>query len=444
MTADADLPIAVVAESAPLIEAGVGSRRSPRVGQSKTTAQAAGGLVSPAGSPVRAHLRPMFLAVALLPSLFVAAILWLVPLNHLSANRTALAARDYTDMWAAGHFARIGQTDLFFDPPRFAAALRGMFGAGLPDQIWPYPPPALLLAVPLSTLPLPAGFLLYTFATIGLLWWALRAGRMRLAACGSVLFSPAVAENALAGQNGALLSACLLGGLLVVDRRPFIAGIMLGALILKPQLGLLVPVCLVASGNWRALAGLLVSASVLVGLSAVLFGLGPWIGFFLHTRPIVAAVIAAPWVGSPSQQIFASPLMAARSVGISTQAAYALQTGVSLTCAAIAWRTWRFPTIDPLLRASLIGVLSLMAAPWVHTYDMIPLAVAVVVMSSSAPKPAAALLAYAWFWPGATTLLSLPMPLSVATLALVGWLAWRETRRPGFAVHAPSDAVHAF
>jgi glycosyl transferase family 87 len=153
------------------------------------------------------YQRAAFLAVALLPSLFAAAVLWILPVGDLTADRTALAARDYTDMWAAGHLAALGKGDIFFDLGKFNLAIRGMFGAGFPEQIWPYPPPILLIAVPLSTLPLLPGFLLYTCSTLGLLWAALRSGGMTRAACGAVLLSPAVADNALAGQNAALTGA---------------------------------------------------------------------------------------------------------------------------------------------------------------------------------------------------------------------------------------------
>src|SRR3984893_2275225 len=101
--------------------------------------------------------RTAFVAVALLPSLFAAAVLWILPVGHLTADRTALAARDYTDMWAAGQLAALGKGDIFFDLGKFNLALRAMFGAGFPEQIWPYPPPILLIAVPLSKLPLLPG-----------------------------------------------------------------------------------------------------------------------------------------------------------------------------------------------------------------------------------------------------------------------------------------------
>ena len=146
------------------------------------------------------HARVIFIAVALLPALIVVTILWVLPLDTSGTSHTAMAARDYTDIWAAGHLVASRQSDALFDLARFNAALQSMFGAGFPHQVWPYPPTILLLAVPISMLPLIYGFLLYTAGTVGLLWLALRSGGMTRTACAAVLFSPAVADNASAAE----------------------------------------------------------------------------------------------------------------------------------------------------------------------------------------------------------------------------------------------------
>jgi hypothetical protein len=106
--------------------------------------------------------------------------------------------------------------------------------------------------------------------------------------------------------------------------------------------------------------------------------------------------------------------------------AWSLQAAVTLVCVAIAWRVWRVPNVDPIIRASLTGLLALAAAPWVHTYDMIPLSLAVVVLAATAPRSARLLLAFAWFWPGAVTMVPIPMALTVASIASVAWLAWQN------------------
>ncbi len=383
----------------------------------------------------------VFIAAALIPPLFAAAVLWVLPVGGLSVDRSAMAARDYTDMWAAGHLVALGQGDTLFDLAAFNAALHAMFGAGFPHQVWPYPPPILLLAVPLSLLPLVPGFLLYTVGTAALLWLALRSGGLTRPACAAVLLSPALADNALAGQNGSLTAALLFGGLFLLHRRPIMAGAILGALVIKPQLGMLVPLCLIASGNWRALLAMATSASLLIAASALLFGLDAWIGFIVHTRPMIGAILEAPWQALPAQQNFASPLMAARSIGANMEVAYGLQTAVTLLCGVVAWWAWRVPGFERIPRVALTGLLAVAAAPWVHTYDMIPLSVAVVTLAATTSRPSLALLGFAWFWPGAVVLMPIPLPLSVASIAAVAWLVWREVRRSGSAAWGISSTL---
>ena len=214
-----------------------------------------------AADPQRAHFSPRncatvaFILIALVPPLLILTVLWVWPIAGLTADRTAIAARDYTDMWAVGHFVAIGNGEVLFDRAEFNAALKAMFGAGFPDQMWPYPPPILLLAVPLSALALAPRFLLYTVGSMSLLWLVLRLGGLTKTA---MLGGPSKSGG---GRK------CACGTERCTDRSlsarwpvacpspAVLAGVMLGALMIKPQLGMLAPVCLLASRNWRALCG---------------------------------------------------------------------------------------------------------------------------------------------------------------------------------------------
>ena len=56
------------------------------------------------------------------------------------------------------------------------------------------------------------------------------------------------------GQNGFLTAALLGGALVVLDRRPLVAGILLGLLAYKPQYGVCSRIVLAVSGRWRSFA----------------------------------------------------------------------------------------------------------------------------------------------------------------------------------------------
>ncbi|WP_164076627.1 glycosyltransferase 87 family protein, partial [Stenotrophomonas maltophilia] len=63
---------------------------------------------------------------------------------------------------------------------------------------------------------------------------------------------PAVLVTLGHGHNS-FLSAGLIGfGLVLLARRPALAGVLIGLLAFKPQFGLVLPVVLVLGGHWRA------------------------------------------------------------------------------------------------------------------------------------------------------------------------------------------------
>jgi hypothetical protein len=59
---------------------------------------------------------------------------------------------------------------------------------------------------------------------------------------------PAVFINIAHGHNGFLTAALFGGGLLLLERREMLAGILFGLLCYKPQFGVLIPLALAAGG----------------------------------------------------------------------------------------------------------------------------------------------------------------------------------------------------
>ncbi len=100
----------------------------------------------------------------------------------------------------------------------------------------------------------------------------------------AVLASPAVLVNAGSGQNAMLTAACFTGYMALADRWPVLAGACLGALVIKPQLALAVPVVLLCAGRGRAIAGGAMVALGLCALSVLLLGRSAWDGFFLQPQ----------------------------------------------------------------------------------------------------------------------------------------------------------------
>ena len=62
---------------------------------------------------------------------------------------------------------------------------------------------------------------------------------------------------------------------LLRDRRDFVAGLILGCLIFKPQLGVAAAVVFLATGAWKTLAGAALSAAGQLCIAALYYGTDP-------------------------------------------------------------------------------------------------------------------------------------------------------------------------
>lgn len=159
-------------------------------------------------------------------------------------------------------------------------SMAGWLTAPLAFRPWFYPPSFLIFLLPFAPLGFAASYFAFQFLSGGLLAMALGKGAdnsasARYVAAG-VLVSPAATINFIDGQCAFLIAALIVIGVRSMERRPILAGIVLGLLTVKPQFCLLVPVALLALGQWRSLLGAACSAFALAAASAIIFGLDIW------------------------------------------------------------------------------------------------------------------------------------------------------------------------
>jgi hypothetical protein len=69
---------------------------------------------------------------------------------------------------------------------------------------------------------------------------------------------------------------------------------LIGLLTVKPQLGILFPFMLMASGRWRVFIAAAATALALVGTTAAIFGTQIWIDFISKGLPVQGLVLADP------------------------------------------------------------------------------------------------------------------------------------------------------
>lgn len=64
---------------------------------------------------------------------------------------------------------------------------------------------------------------------------------------------------------------------MLLERSALLAGILFGLLTFKPQLGVLLPLALLAGRQWRAFIAAAATAAVLFAASVILFGANVWL-----------------------------------------------------------------------------------------------------------------------------------------------------------------------
>ena len=287
---------------------------------------------------------------------------------------------DFTDAWVAGIEALRGKAATIYEPGEFIklqSALLGPRDFFYPN--WPYPPTFILILAPLGALPYFDAFVVWDIATLlGLIVVVYFIVRQR-PAIALVLASPYTLWNLLAGQNG-LLTASLIGAsLLSLERRPVLAGVFMGCLTYKPQFGILFPVALAASSQWRAFASAAATAVLLAGASIVAFGSGAWLAF---PRGLVVQsglnLFADP---DSNWGLLQTVYGLARYLGGGAAIAWVAQGLTTAGLGLIVWLVWR-SEVRYALKAATLSAAALIATPYAFAYDLAAIAVPIAFLAS--------------------------------------------------------------
>ncbi len=294
----------------------------------------------------------------------------------LTANGGALPngapfGSDFVSYWVAAREALAGRPLVPYDRALFEPVQMALF----PDAgffAFFYPPHYLAYLMPLGALPFHAAMWVWSvgsFAATGLVL-SLITGRPREAVLLALIF-PVAFLNLAHGQN-AFLSAALLGGALhALPTRPVLAGVLLGLLTFKPQLGLLVPFALLAAGQWRAIASAAATLGALVLGSAALFGVEVWSAFAAQG----AYAMETLRLGHVGWEKMISVYAALRVAGMADQAAMAVHWAIALGVAAIVIRCWLPRSgVAHETRAALLITGALIVTPFGLNYDLFLLA----------------------------------------------------------------------
>jgi hypothetical protein len=302
-------------------------------------------------------------------------------------------------------------------------------GPGFNPQPFISPPPLAWLVTPLLEIPFPLAVVIWTALLIAaLVWtWYLLAPPEPLTKAAHLalwlgLFP--VAYGVIVGQPGALVAAAVATSWwLMSSHRPGWAGIALSLLVIKPQLALLVPACLLVSGHVRTFAAWLM-ASVFIGLVSLAL-LGP--DGIARYRDVLALTQTPAW-DITRRYALSGPI----GLGPQVYVAGALVGGITLFAA------WRHRGGGPEVPIAVGIAGSLLFTPYLAFQDFLMLVVAGWLILRGQPSPWQVALLVVGYALLELALVVLALPIIAAELllllSLLRWPAPIPRARPVRAV----------
>lgn len=357
---------------------------------------------------------------------------WLLDGGHLVAG-------DFISFWTAGQLAISGRAAEAYD---WAILKQAQLALGAKDFegffAWHNPPSFFLFVAPFSPLPYALAWIAWAAVTAAFFALALRLilpGFLLPAA----LAAPATLWCAVAGQNGFLTAGLMAGCLALLDRRPVVAGTLLGLLTVKPQFGVLFPLFLLVLRRWRVFAAATATTLLLAAVSALLFGAQGWAAFAASVTTTREALAdgGAGWLKLQSAFALAFRLTGDTTLAMALHAAFALAIG------GLLLRQWLTPT-QPARQAAALVAAAYLVTPYAYVYDAVLLTTAAAFLVRDgldrgfAPGERRAI-ALALLLPAAHLSMILPTAFFAALVLLALALLPRDAARRPFRRRAVAD-----
>ncbi len=273
---------------------------------------------------------------------------------------------DFMNYWSGAWLALHGRAAEVYDWHAFHVFQQSVTGPDIQLYHYSYPPVLLMLTAPLALVAYVPALGLWLLSS----WYAFYRALKLTAFDGALLLSvaaPAVFVNAAGGQNGAWVAALLGGGLLLLDRRPAVSGILFGLLLFKPHLGVMIPVALLAGRRWRAFGAAAATVIALIVMSMALYGWDLWLAYFRHVSVLRQAILED---GSGVWHRMMSVFVLARRLGFDVGWAYVVQIAAAIAAAGFVARSW-LRDDTPEIRNALMILGTCLATPYLQDYDFV-------------------------------------------------------------------------
>ncbi len=368
---------------------------------------------------------------------------WNVATPGLRDRNGKLKGTDFSQFYTLGSVALAHSTaDLYNEGTQAEITARRIPGAVGIRYIPLYPPQVSIFFAPLAVLPYSAALVIWLVSSAlvyGLGCYALWRACPRLRNEGWTVLLLAIAFPAFFhvivwGQTSAMALACFTAAFFLLrDDRPFLAGLALGCLIFKPQLGIAAAFVFTYTRAWRVIAGGILSAAAQLSLAALYYGTESVRAWVRIMSSAVYNVAEFRPYQAHSLRMFWAILIPGRALPF---ALYVVSALVILGWTAAVWS--RRPNLPLALRYSALLVASVLVAPHLIVYDMVILAPAFLLLSDwlTAQPPGSArhmeiilYLGYLSPLAGGPIARWTHLQISVVLMSVLVWMIWRAGSR---------------
>lgn len=278
--------------------------------------------------------------------------------------------------WGWSKFIHVISPALIYDPHVLQAFEHGIVGAPTIHYPFGYPPSLFFLIWPLALVSPVTSLSIWIAISLAVYAWACWHRPWGLRTVFLSLVTPSTVAALYYAQTSLLAGALLIGGCRVVNRRPVLAGVLFGLLTVKPQYGLLLPVALMSSRQWRAMIVACVTTLGMVVASGMTFGWATWVRLPSALSVLSEMVARHPRFDHELPTVTAGLRLLGASASL-------VDTGQFLAAAGAAVAIWLcFRRGFTALGGAALMVGAFMVTPYASYYDlpMVSYAVLAVVM----------------------------------------------------------------
>ncbi|HEY4841660.1 MAG TPA: glycosyltransferase family 87 protein [Terriglobales bacterium] len=371
---------------------------------------------------------------------------WIVATPGLRDRNGNLKGTDFSHLYTLGSVALTHRaTDLYDVNAQAKLTAFGIPGAAGIAYIPMYPPQVSIFFAPLAALPYGRALIIWLMVSAvlyGICCYALYLAcpHLRNEPWTVLLLAiafPGFFHLIVWGQTSAMALACFTAAFFFLrEEKLFLAGLALGCLAFKPQLGIAAAFIFLYTRAWRVIAGGIVSAAAQLALPAIYYGaesLRAWVRVMRSVAYNVAVLEPRPYQ-THNLRIFWSLLIPGRALP------FALYVVSALVILGVTVAVWTRPSLLLGVRYSALVLASVLVAPHLIVYDLVILAPVFLLMADWVmAQPAAAqplspgsAMKVILYWTYLAPLLSGPIArwthLQISVVAMSGllYVIWRS------------------